>query len=72
MLLFRILELPVLYDFIACLSKTHFIKILHNPSHPLFKRLVLTIQEHHHVGITLLEQQRQGLYQTPKAFSSLK
>ena len=24
-----------------CLSKTHFIKILHNPSHPLFKRLVV-------------------------------
>ena len=36
----QILELPSLYDFIACLSKTHFIKILHNPSHSLFKRLV--------------------------------
>ena len=36
----EILELPSLYDFIACLSKTHFIEILHNPSHPLFKRLV--------------------------------
>ena len=36
----KILELSYLYDFIVCLSKTHFIKILHNPSHPLFKRLV--------------------------------
>ena len=31
----EILKLPSLYDFIACLSKTHFIKILHNPSHSL-------------------------------------
>ena len=35
----KILELPSLYDFIAILSKTHFITILHNPSLPLFKRL---------------------------------
>ena len=38
----KILQLLPLYAFIACLSKTYFIKTLHSSSHPLFIRLTFT------------------------------